>query len=163
MIISGSVITFGDGVEQRAAVWTWPTRKSAWMLQQLPDAGTHSEALSSRCGQTCWVSGHDGTVALWRFDPVAGTATRDSTLPSMEIDADGPGPRTVLSGDRPAVLFSHAGNTRLLVSDSPNGWQTFTAPAGSVLDATIVGDRLYAIIRIDSTVGLWTTDLAATR
>jgi hypothetical protein len=49
-----------------------------------------------------------------------------------------------------------------LVSDSPNGWQTFTAPAGSVLDATTVGDRLYAIIRIDGTVGLWTTDLAAT-
>ena len=88
MIISGSVITFGDGAEQRAAVWTWPTRSSAWLLQQLPDAGTHSEALSSRCAQTCWVSGHaDGKVALWSFDPaqVAGTATRDSTLP---VDGD---------------------------------------------------------------------------
>ena len=28
MIISGSVITFGDGVEQRASVWTWPTHDS---------------------------------------------------------------------------------------------------------------------------------------
>jgi hypothetical protein len=46
MIISGSVITFGDGAEQRAAVWIWPNPISAWMLQQLPDAGTHSEALS---------------------------------------------------------------------------------------------------------------------
>jgi hypothetical protein len=166
MIISGSVITFGDGVEQRAAVWTWPTRNSAWMLQQLPDAGTHSEALSSRCEQICWVSGHaDGSVALWSFHPahVAGTATRDLTLPSMQIDTDGPGPRTVLSGDRPGVLFSHAGNTRLLVSDSHDGWQTFTAPAGSVLDATTVGDRLYTIIRTDDAVGLWTADLAATR
>jgi hypothetical protein len=166
MIISGSVITFGDGAEQRAAVWTWPTRSSAWLLQQLPDAGTHSEALSSRCVQTCWVSGHaDGKAALWSFDPaqVAGTATRDSTLPVMEIDTDGTVPRTVLSGDRPGILFSHAGNTRLLVSDGHNGWQIFTAPDGAVLDATTVGDRLYAIIRIDGAVGLWTTDLAATR
>jgi hypothetical protein len=166
MILSGSVITFGSGVEQRAAVWTWPTRNSAWLLQQLPDAGTHSEALSSRCGQTCWVAGHaDGTVALWNFDPahVTGAATRDSTLPSMEIDTDGPGPITVLSSGRPGILFSHAGNTHLLVSDSHNGWQAFTAPAGSVLDATTVGDRLYAIIRADNAVGLWTADLAATR
>jgi hypothetical protein len=34
--------------------------------------------------------------------------------------------------------------------------------AGSVLDATTVGDRLYAIIRIDGTGGFWTTGLAAT-
>ena len=165
VILPGSVITFGDGVEQRAAIWTWPTRSSAWTLQQLPDAGTHSEALSSRCAQTCWASGHaDGRIALWSFDPAkaAGTATRDSTLPSIEIDTDGPGPRTVVSGDRPGVLFSHAGSTRLLVSDGQGGWQTFTAPAGSVLDATTVGDRLYAIIRTDDAVGLWTADLAAT-
>ena len=166
MIISGSVITFGDGAEQRAAVWTWATRRSAWMLHQLPDAGTHSEALSSECTETCWVSGYaDGTVALWSFDPTdaTGTASRPSTLPSMKIDTDGPGPRTVLSGDRPGVLFSHAGSTRLVVSDGQDSWQTFTAPAGSVLDATTVGDLLYAIIRTDDAVSLWTTDLAATR
>lgn len=166
MIISGSVITFGDGVEQRAAVWTWPTRSSAWMLHQLPGAGTHSDALSSRCARTCWLSGHaDGTVALWSFDPadVAGTATRDSTLPSMKIDTDGPGPRTVVSGDRPGILFSHAGDTRLVMSDGDGGWQRFTAPGGSVLDATTVGDSLYAIIRTDDAVGLWKADLAATQ
>jgi hypothetical protein len=166
VILPGSVITFNDGVEQRAAIWTWPTRSSTWTLEQLPDAGTHSEALSSRCAQTCWSSGHaDGRVALWSFDPAkaAGTVTRDSSLPSMEIDTDGPGPRTVLWGDRPGVLFSHARSTRLVVSDGPNSWQTFTAPAGSLLDATTVGDRLYAIIRTDDAVGLWTTDLAATR
>ena len=166
VILSGSVITFGDGVEQRAALWTWPTRSSAWMLQQLPDAGIHSEALSSRCVQTCWVSGHaDGRLALWSFDlaHVAESATRDSTLPSVEINTDGPGPRTVISGGQPGILFSHADSTRLLLSDGHNGWQIFTAPAGSVLDATTVGDRLYAIIRTDDTVGLWTADLAATR
>ena len=91
----------------------------------------------------------------------AGTASRDSTLPSLEINTDGPGPRTVMSGDRPGILFSHAGSTCLLVNDGHNGWQTFTAPAGSVLDATTVGDRLYAIIRSDDAVGLWTTDLPA--
>jgi hypothetical protein len=162
MIISGSVITFGDGAEQRAAIWTWPSHNSAWVLQQLPDAGTHSEVLSSRCTQTCWVSGHaDGNVALWSFQKAQpdATATRDSTLPSMKIDTDGPGPRTVLSGDQPGVIFSHAGSTHLLLSDSHNGWQTFTAPAGSVLDAAIVEDRLYAIISSDDGVELWTTDL----
>jgi hypothetical protein len=158
MIIMGSVITFGDGAEQRAAVWTWPSRKSAWTLQQLPDAGTHSEALSTGCMQTCWVSGHaDGKVALWTFDPAHanGSASRDTTLPAMEIDTDGPGPRTVLSGDQPGVIFSDNGNTRLLLHDS-RGWQAFAAPAGSVLDATSVGDRLYAIVKINDTVGLWT-------
>lgn len=166
MIIMGSVITFGDGAEQRAAVWTWPTQESPWTLTQLPDAGTHSEALSSRCIQTCWVSGHaDGYVALWRFEPahLDGTASRDSTLPSLETDTDGPGPRTILSGDQPGVIFSYNGNTRLLVHDSQNGWQAFAAPAGSVLDATNVGDRLYAIIKINDSVGLWETDLAITR
>ena len=64
MILSGSVITFGDGAEQRAAAWIWPNRSSAWTLQQLPDAGIQSEALSSACVQTRWVSGHaDGRLA----------------------------------------------------------------------------------------------------
>ena len=165
VIISGSVITFGDGAEQRAAVWIWPNRSSAWVLQQLPDAGTHSEALSSACTQTCWVSGHaDGKVALWRFDPArsAGRVSRDSTLPAMEIDTDGPGPRTIMSGDQLGVVFSHGGSSYLLLSDGRNGWQTFTAPSGSVLDATTVADRLYAIIRSDDGVGLWTVDLSAT-
>jgi hypothetical protein len=166
MIIMGSVITFGDGAEQRAAVWTWPTQQSPWALTQLPEAGTHSEALSSRCTQTCWVSGHaDAHVALWSFEPshADGTASRDSTLPSLEIDTDGPGPRTILSGDQPGVIFSYDGNTRLLVHDSQNGWQAFAAPAGSVLDAISVADRLYAIIKINDSVGLWATDLATTR
>jgi hypothetical protein len=166
MIILGSVITFGDGAEQRAAVWTWPTRQSPWTLTQLPEAGTHSEALSSRCTQTCWVSGHaDAHLALWSVEPghADGTASRDSTLPSFEIDTDGPGPRTILSGDQPGVIFSYNGNTRLLVHDGQNGWQAFAAPAGSVLDAINVADRLYAIIKINDGVGLWATDLATTR
>jgi hypothetical protein len=165
MIIMGSVITFGDGAEQRAALWIRPTHKSPWTLTQLPDAGPHSEALFSRCTQTCWVSGHaEGKVALWNIDPAHadGTASRDSTLPSLEIDTDGPGPRTILSGDQPGVIFSHNGDTRLLVHNSQNGWQAFSAPAGSVLDATSIGDRLYAIIKVNDSVGLWTTDLAAT-
>jgi len=104
-------------------------------------------------------------VALWRFEPghADGTASRDSTLPSLEIDIDGPGPRTILSGEQPGVIFSYNGKTRLLLHDSQNGWQAFAAPAGSVLDAISVADRLYAIIKINDSVGLWTTDLATTR
>ncbi|HET8915701.1 MAG TPA: hypothetical protein VFM91_08360 [Propionibacteriaceae bacterium] len=165
MIISGSVITFGDGAEQRAAVWIWPNRSSTWILQQLPDAGTHSEALSSACAQACWVAGHaDGSVALWSFDPARsdGTVSRASTLPALEIDTDGPGPRTIMSDNRPGVVFSHAGSTRLLLSDGHDGWQTFTAPPGSVLDATTVGAHLYAIIRGADGIGLWSADLSAT-
>ena len=162
MIIMGSVITFGDGAEQRAAVWTWPTRSVPWTLQQLPDAGTHSEALSTRCAQTtCWVSGHaDGKAALWSFDPaqVTSTVRRDASLPALEIDTDGPGPKTVIiAAQQPAVIFSRSGKTRLLVHDSHNGWQAFAAPDGSVLDAATVDNRLYAIIKINDTVGLWVT------
>jgi len=50
-----------------------------------------------------------------------------------------------------------------LLHDSQNGWQAFAAPAGSVLDAISVADRLYAIIKINDGVGLWATDLATTR
>lgn len=59
------------------------------------------QAIVARCGG---VRGHaDGTVALWSFDPahLPDMATRDSTIPSMEIDTEGPEPITVLSGDRP--------------------------------------------------------------
>ena len=138
MIISGSVITFGDGAEQRAAVWIWPNRSSAWTLQQLPDAGTHSEALSSACAQTCWVSGHaDGK---WR----CGASTLLSPLEPRAATRPCPPWRstpTVRGRERSCratgpVVFSHAGSTRLVVSDGHNGWQTFTAPSGSVLDAT---------------------------
>jgi len=45
------------------------------------------------------------------------------------------------------------------VSDSSDGWQSFAAPAGSVLDAATVGDRLYAIMRTDNSVRLWTANL----
>jgi len=164
MIISGSVITFENGVQQRAAVWSQQNHRKPWALLQLPEAGTHGEALSSICSQSperCWVSGYaDGVVALWTFDTTATPAngTRDSTLPRLQHDAEDAGPITVTSADRPALLVSHLGTSQLLVSDS-QGWRTFTGPAGPVIDATTVDDRLYAITRAPDGVALWTTNM----
>jgi len=153
MIITGSVITFGDGVQQSAAIWTWPRRDAAWQLTQLPEPGGRSEALSSQCADRCWVSGHvDGQLALWRTD--RGEVTREPTLPDAPIDVDGPGPRTIIVEGRPGILFGHAGVNRLLLQDE-SGWRTLTAPDGRVLDALLIGTRLYAIMG----AGLWFADL----
>ena len=164
MIISGSVITFDNGVQQRPAVWIQQNHREPWTLLQLPEAGTHGEALSSICSESserCWVSGYaDGVVALWTFDATASpaTATRDSTLPRIQHDAEDAGPITVMSADRPTLLVSHLRTSQLLVSDS-KGWRTFTGPTGPVTDATTMDDRLYAITRAPDGVGLWTTNM----
>jgi hypothetical protein len=162
MIISGSVITFDNGVQQRAAVWIQPNRSEPWTLLQLPEAGTHSEALSSVCRESCWVSGYaDGVVALWSFDTADQPAkgTRDSALPRIEHDDEDAGPVTVVtSADQPGLLVSHAGHAQLLLSDS-QGWHTFTGPAGPVIDATTVGDHLYAITKTADGASFWTTNL----
>jgi len=123
MIISGSVITFDNGVQQRAAVWIQPT-------------------------------------TLWSFDAARGpaTATRDSALPRIEHDDEDAGPITVTSADRPVVLVSHFGSSRLLVKDT-QGWRTFSGPSGAVIDATTVDDRLYAITRTADGLELWTTNV----
>jgi hypothetical protein len=159
MIISGSVITFDDGVRQRAAVWIQPNQRTPWTLLQLPDAGTSSEALSSVCEERCWVSGYvDGSVALWSFEAAGSlaTGTRDSALPRIEHDDQDPGPVTVMAAGRPALVVSHTGTTRLLVNDGQD-WRTFMGPAGPVIDAATMGDRLYAITRAPDGVQLWTT------
>jgi hypothetical protein len=162
MIISGSVITFDNGVQQRAAVWIQPNRNEPWTLLQLPEAGTRSEALSNVCRESCWVSGYaDGVVALWSFDTADQPAkgTRDSALPRIEHDAEDAGPVTVVTSiDQPGLLVSHAGHTQLLLSES-QGWHTFTGPAGPVIDATTVGDRLYAITKTADGASLWSTNV----
>ena len=148
MIITGSVITFGDGVHQSAATWTWPSRDAPWQLTRLPDPGGRSEALSSACADQCWAAGYvDGQVAVWRTGP--GDAARDTTLP---VDAHRRRrPRTAddhASAGRPGVLFSHTGVSRLLLQDG-SGWRTLTAPDGPVRDAVVIGNRLYAIVGAD--------------
>jgi hypothetical protein len=165
MIISGSVITFDNGVQQRAAVWMQQNQRAAWTLLQLPVAGSHSEALSSSCDQQCWISGYaDGVVAVWSVDAAESPekGTRDSSLPRIEHNDEDASPVTIMSAGRPALLASHAGTSRLLVNDS-QGWRSFAGPTGPVIDATTVGDRLYAIARASDGVELWTTDLAGTR
>jgi hypothetical protein len=154
MIIAGSVITFGDGVQQTAAIWTWRRRDAAWELTRMPEPGGRSEALSSQCADRCWVSGHvDGQLALWRTG--RGEVARETTLPEAPIDVDGPGPRTIIAAGRPGILFGHSGVNRLLLQDE-SGWRTLTAPDGRVLDALLIGTRLYTIVG-DS---LWFADLS---
>jgi hypothetical protein len=156
MIITGSLITFTDGLQQTAAVWTWPSRSAEWSVTQLPDAGKRSEALAARCAQQCWVSGYvDGQVALWQVG--AGEPVRKSLPDGWTVDG---GTRTVLTGSgRPGVVFSQAGRSTLAV-ETENGWSTFAAPDGTVVDAIAVGDRVYVILGADPlTTRLWTAQL----
>ena len=156
MIITGSLITIGNDLQQTAAVWTWPSRSSEWSLTRLPDAGERSEALAARCDQACWVSGYvDGQVALWQVG--AGEPVRKSLPDGLMVDG---GTRTVLTGGgRPGVVFSQAGRSMLAV-EKDTGWSTFAAPDGTVVNAIAVGDRVYVIVGVDQlTTRLWTAEL----
>ena len=153
MIITGSLITFPDGLQQTAAVWTWPSRSSTWSVTRLPDAGRRSEALAARCEQVCWVSGHvDGQVALWQVG--AGEPVREPLPGGQSVDG---GARTVLTADgRPGVVFSAAGRSTLVIRNE-TGWSSLAAPDGTVVDAIAVGDRVYVIAGADPpATRLWT-------
>jgi hypothetical protein len=158
MIISGSVITFPDGVQQSAAVWTRSGTTGPWLLVRLPDPGKTSEALSMACAGPCWIAGlADEQVALWRLDADGSTA-RDAALPRQPVDVDGPGPRAIVVRGRPGVLSSVDGRTALLLSDE-RGWTTIAGPDGAVQDATVLGDRLYAAIDDGAGSRLWVAPL----
>ena len=156
MIITGSLITFEDGLQQTAAVWTWPRRMGEWSVTRLPEAGKRSEALSARCADACWASGYvDGQVALWQVGP--GEPVGMSLPDGLAVDG---GTRTILTADgRPGVVFSLAGRSTLVVENQA-GWSTFAAPDGTVVDAIAIGDRVYAILGTDqSSTRLWTASL----
>jgi hypothetical protein len=158
LIISGSVITFPDGVQQSAAVWTRSGANGTWQLVRLPEPGKTSEALSVACAEDCWVAGHaDGQDALWRL-PADGAATREGGLPAQPVDVDGPGPRTILSQGRPGVLSSQGGKTTLLLQEE-GGWTTIAGPDGTLQDATVLGGRLYALIGDGTHTRLWVATL----
>lgn len=160
MIISGSVITFPDGVQQSAAVWTRSGAKARWQLVRLPEPGKTSEALSVACAEGCWVAGHaDGQVALWRL-PASGGAGRESGLPAQPVEVDGPGPRAIVAQGRPGVLSSSGGKTTLLLLGD-GGWTTIAGPDGTVQDASVRGDRLYAAIGDGVQTRLWVAPLRA--
>ena len=158
LLITGSVITFPDGVQQSAALWTRSGPEGAWQLVRLPDPGRTSEALSAACAETCWVAGHaDGQAALWRLAP-DGTAARETALPAQPIEVDGPGPRAFVVQGRPGVLVSAGGKTTLLLSGD-SGWTSIPVPDGTVQDATVLGDRLYAALSDGAGTKLWVATL----
>jgi hypothetical protein len=159
VIISGSVITFPNGVQQSAAVWTRSGAKARWQLVRLPEPGKTSEALSIACAEDCWVAGYsDGQDALWRL-PVGGAGVRESGLPAQPVDVDGPGPRMIVSQGRPGVLSSSGGKTTLLLRDE-GGWHAIAGPDGTVVDAIAVGNRIYLILAPDAaTTRLWSAVL----
>jgi hypothetical protein len=158
LILSGSVITFPDGVQQSAALWTRSGPDVPWRLVRLPEPGRTSEALSVACADACWIAGHaDGQVALWRLDP-DGTATRESALPGQPVDLAGPGPRAVVVRGRPGVLSSAGGTTTVQLSDE-RGWFSIAGPDGTVHDATVLRDRLYAVAGEGAASRLWVARL----
>jgi hypothetical protein len=148
------VITFPDGVQQSAAVWTRSGAEASWQLVRLPEPGQSSEARSVACAEDCWIAGHaDGQDALWRL-PANGAAAREGGLPGQPVDVDGSGPQAIVFHGRPGVLSSTGGTTTLLLRDEP-GWTSIAGPDGTVQDAVVLGDRLYATISDGGHTRLW--------
>ena len=161
IIISGSVITFADGVRQSAAIWTRSSAKAPWQLIRLPEPGQTSEAVSVACAENCWIAGHaDGQDALWGLS-ANGAVSRESGLPTQPSDVSGSGPRAIVSQGRPGVLSSRGDKTTLLLQDG-DGWSTIAGPDGTVQDAVVLGDRLYAAIGDGPRTRLWVASLRAT-
>ena len=50
ILVAGSALHLDEGVRQTAAVWRSAGVNCGWHRLDLPDVGTHSEAVAARCG-----------------------------------------------------------------------------------------------------------------
>jgi hypothetical protein len=151
ILVAGSALHLDEGVRQTAAVWRSAGVNSGWHRLDLPDVGTHSEAVSARCGDAtnpngCVVAGQvDQRLAVWVVD--GDHATRLTGIPDVAVGDQDVVPAPVTSGSR-TVLVSPNGAAAALLSRTGGGaWALSPGPAGLPVAAASVGDRLYVATR----------------
>ena len=153
LLVTGSGLHLTPGpVRQSAAVWRSPGVNTAWQRLDLPDAGTHSEAVSAGCpppGAVCVVAGQvDGALALWGLD--GDRARRLGGVPRLAVGDQDPVPAP-LAAARATLVVSPSGTGTAVLAGAPLGgdvpWTTSAGPAGRPLAAALVGDRLYVATR----------------
>ena len=157
VIIAGSVVDLGDGVRQRAAVWSGSVsrestaRADRWALSLLPESGSRSEARAVSCGaDTCWVAGHvEDRIAVWSGSVASGSPWRRVELP--EVGAAGESRAAVLRvAGRPAIAYQGAGRVQLLV-ETRSGWRLLDGPKGALVAG--VGQQATALVAAQTRAG----------
>ena len=155
-LVAGSVLHLGDGVRQTPAVWRSDRLNTGWRRIDLPDGGTAGEAVSAAClGPACVIAGWvDGTLALWRVDPTG--ARRVAGVPELAVGDRAVVPALLLDEEGRATLVLTDGGTLVVFRESARGWDRTPGPAGTVLQAARVADRIYAVVHgSDGTRTLW--------
>ena len=136
-----------DGVQQSAAIWTWPSRDAPLAADSGCPTRRPQRGVVQRLRRTCWVAGPRRRSGGRCGAAARATPARETTLPAAPIDVDGPGPRTIIVAGRPGVLVQPRRGRPRCCSPDGSGWRTSTAPDGPVRDAVVIGNRLYAIAR----------------
>jgi hypothetical protein len=148
ILVTGSALHLDQGVAQTAAVWRSSGVNTGWRRIDLPDHGTHSEAVSAQCQGTdgsCLVTGQvDGRLALW--DLHGDTATAQAGLPAIGVGDQDVIPRPMSAGPHSLVVSPSAGQS-VVLSNAVEGWATSAGPTGLPVAAALVGDRLYVATR----------------
>ncbi|MEO7236397.1 MAG: hypothetical protein ABIW80_13630 [Lapillicoccus sp.] len=153
LLVTGSALHLTPGpLRQTAALWRSPGVNTAWRRVDLPDAGTHSEAVSAHCPSpdaVCVVAGQvDGALALWRLD--GERAQRLNGIPRLAVGDQDPVPAPLVAGSTSLVVSPSGAGTTVLTGAPLGGdgpWRTSAGPGGRPLAAAMVGDRLYVATR----------------
>ncbi len=155
LLVTGSALHLTPGaIRQTATLWRSPGIATDWSRVDLPDAGTHSEAVSARCpppDAVCVVAGQvDGHLAVWRVD--GERAVRLGGIPAVAVGDQDPLPAPLSVGVSTLVV-SPADTGTVVVSGRADGgaWTASSGPGGRPVAAAVVGQRLYAATR--STAG----------
>lgn len=158
VVAVGSVTVLGTKIGQRAAVWTWGSRRQPWTVEQLPADGRLAEALTASCSATgCDAYGHvDGRLAGWHLSG-AGDEPVPVPLPDTGLDTD-PGADAAGTSAGELLAFSTEGRGRLLVR-TRSGTKLYATPPGSAGEVAVLGTRLYLITAEEGRRSLWTVDL----
>jgi hypothetical protein len=160
VVAVGSVTVLGTKIGQRAAVWSWGSRRQPWTAEQLPADGRLAEALTASCSATgCDAYGHvDGRLAGWHLSGT-GDEPVPLPLPDTGLDTD-PGADAASTSAAELLAFSTEGRGRLLVRTRTDA-TLYATPPGTAGEVAVVGTRLYLITADEGRRSLWTVDLAA--
>jgi hypothetical protein len=150
ILVTGSALHLDKGVNQTAAVWRSSGVNSGWHRIDLPEAGTHSESVSARCGgdatTVCVVAGQvDGRLAVWSLD--GDSASRQTGVPAVPVGDQDVVPAPLVTGGTTLVVSPSGATAAVLSRAGTAPWATSAGPSGLPVAAALVGSRLYVATR----------------